>query len=319
MTGYAGDRTATIALTGGLDALNTALAAQNVRYQGNANFNSRNRAPDATNPTDNTGATDTVPNDTLTITINDLLNTDILNRDTNPGNNVTTAGADRAEHGEHHSESEAGHAGGADRCRDRKWRTRIPSWRCRRSACSTWTCGVATTDPNAFKYVPDWTGTVTLTVNHGTLRLNDPLGVVYTGDGTRTIMLTGGLGALNNALRNQNVRYLGDQDFNTGTLPELLATITIDDLATPTFSTEMPISRTIVPARTETALVSIIVNPTNDKPQMLVPAGINVVINEDDLNGVVVKRAGSNPSDYITVGGSGRRSRPPRHAAAADA
>ena len=81
---------ATVTLTGGLDALNNALRNQNVRYQGNPNYNSRNRAPDALNPTDNTGATDAVPNDVLTITINDLLNTDILNRDANGTNNVTT-------------------------------------------------------------------------------------------------------------------------------------------------------------------------------------------------------------------------------------
>ena len=52
---------ATVTFTGTLDALNTALRNQNVRYQGNPNYNSRNRAPDALNPTDNTGATDGVP------------------------------------------------------------------------------------------------------------------------------------------------------------------------------------------------------------------------------------------------------------------
>ena len=36
-----------------------------------------------------------------------------------------------------------------------------------RSTCLTWTCGAGSTDPNAFDYDPDWTGTVTLAVNYG--------------------------------------------------------------------------------------------------------------------------------------------------------
>ena len=95
---------------GGAGCLEQRLAQPERAVPGDANYNSRNRAPDAMNPTDNTGATDAVPNDALTITINDLLNTDILNRDTNPGNNVTLP-VPTAKRGEHHGESEAGHAG----------------------------------------------------------------------------------------------------------------------------------------------------------------------------------------------------------------
>jgi hypothetical protein len=69
---------------------------------------------------------------------------------------------------------------------------------------------------NAFEYDPDWVGTVTITVLYGTVWLARPTGVIYTGGGSDSRdHLDRWLGCLNNALRDGNVRYQGDPDFNS--------------------------------------------------------------------------------------------------------
>jgi len=132
--------------------------------------------------------------------------------------------------------------------------------------------------PTTFEYDPDWTGTVTLTVNHGTLWLNDPAGVTYTGHHTSTVTLAGDLDALNTALRNQNVSYQGEPGYNSGDpaqtppqmMPDIL-TIRVDDQGNTDILNRDADPNNDVPAETAEKTVEITVTPINDAPVLTVP------------------------------------------------
>ncbi|MCY2990952.1 MAG: Ig-like domain-containing protein [Planctomycetota bacterium] len=286
---YTGDRTRTVTLTGGLNALNNALRLQNVRYQGDANFNSRNRAPDPLNPLNDAGATDSVPNDTLTITIDDLLNTDIAS----PNITVTQT---------------ASNAVGitVNAKQDAPELPTVPGPQVvdEDQMLTLTTFSVfdvdarsRTTDPHAFEYDPDWQGTVTLTVSNGTVWLNDggiDIGgpyVTYGGDHTRVVTITGGLDALNKALLDKNVRYQGDLNFNTGRFPENLVIQIIDSGYTDILGTGLS---TLNATRT----VPITVRPINDLPTIVIPGDMHNVLDEDSPLGVALR----SESTGITVG-----------------
>ena len=229
---YTGDHTHTITFTGGLDDLNEALLDENVRYQADQDFNSRNRADSATETGAGTNATDVVPNDTLTITIDDQLNTDILNRDLDDTNNVT---------------SPIGTASAAvdiavNPVQDRPTiiltddydlppsvledeELKLPAIVVADVDHDDW---VTLPDGSAVRFVydPDWAGQVTLSVNSGMVWLNDPTEVTVTGQRMSTMTLTGSLDALNSALTDQNLRYQGNANFNG----DDTLTITVHDL-----------------------------------------------------------------------------------------
>jgi hypothetical protein len=176
-----------------------------------------------------------VPDDTLTITIDDLGNTDILNRDGDDGTGVPARTRRRRwtiiVNPKQDTPEIAGGAG--TQVVDEDTVLELPAF-------EVFDVDVRsrTPIPNDFEYDPDWQGTVTITVLYGTVWLDDAYGVDYTGHQTREITLTGGLDALNNALRDGNVRYQGDPDFNsrnwlvnpTDNVPNDTLTITIDDL-----------------------------------------------------------------------------------------
>jgi len=264
---YAGGNTSTVTLTGGLDALNNALRDQNVRYQGNPHFNSLNWE---------TGATDFVPHDTLTITIDDQGNTDMLNLDADPNNNVppgTTSDTVEIIVNPKQDVPEIPTVPGQQTV-DEDMELKLPAFEVfDNDARSSLIVG-----PTTFEYDPDWTGTVTLTVNHGTLWLNDPAGVTYTGHHTSTVTLAGDLDALNTALRNQNVSYQGEPGYNSGDpaqtppqmMPDIL-TIRVDDQGNTDILNRDADPNNDVPAETAEKTVEITVTPINDAPVLTVP------------------------------------------------
>ncbi|MFV2066137.1 MAG: Ig-like domain-containing protein [Pirellulales bacterium] len=220
LTDYQGDRTRIMTLTGTLDALNAALQGQNVVYLGDANYNSGD-------PT--SIPADTVPDDTLTITIDDLGNTDILNRDADLTNDAAPLAATSTV------------PITVDPTQDAPEFPVVPGPQqvLEDTELQLPAIGVfdvdarsRTTDPNVFEYDPDWIGEVTLTVQNGTVWLDDPTGVTYSVVSNREVILTGSLDALNNAQRDQNVRYLPDQDFNSNhpTLPDEELVVAFSDL-----------------------------------------------------------------------------------------
>jgi hypothetical protein len=276
---YSGGGTREITFIGGLEALNIALKDGNVRYQGDPDFNSRNWL---VNPTDN------VPNDTLTITIDDLGSTDILNRDGDDETGVParTASATVTIIVNPKQDDPEIVVVPPTQVVDEDTVLELPMFEVFDVDARS-----RPTDPNAFEYDPDWQGTVTITVLYGSVWLHDSSGVVYAGGGSREISLTGGLDALNHALRNGNVRYQGDPDFNsrnwllnpTDNVPDDTLTITIDDLANTDILNRDGDDDTGVPSRTASATVTIIVNPKQDTPEIVVVPETQVAIEDTVL------------------------------------
>ncbi|RMD70450.1 MAG: hypothetical protein D6822_04110, partial [Cyanobacteria bacterium J149] len=102
---------------------------------------------------------------------------------------------------------------------------------------------------------------ITLSVANGTINISDTSGLTnISGNGTGTIVLTGTFDAINNVLRNDNVRYQGNANFN-GSDP---LTVTVEDLES--VGVNDPNS-----SYTVTDTVPITVTPVNDAPVVTVP------------------------------------------------
>ena len=115
----------------------------------------------------------------------------------------------------------------------------------------------------------------------------------------QNLTLQGTLGQLNTALR--TLIYYGDENFNTHTvagIPTTLETLTIlvDDLGFTDVDTPIGGERINAPTRLmDQEVVTLTVRPTNDAPVITVPAGLSVTLDEDDKNGLLVKKVGTNP------------------------
>jgi hypothetical protein len=275
LSGYAGHESRTITLTGGLTALNDALAASNVQYKPDLHYNSGNPRTGPVTP------------DRLTITIHDLWNTDILYRadsalgKQNPAGDGLSFSRTVDITVRPKQDAPTIPTVPPDQQVDEDAVLQLPAFQVFDvDARSSLVVGA-----NTLVYDPAWTGTVKISVLQGTVWLHDPAGVAYTGDRSREITLTGGLNALNHALRKDNVRYQGDLDYNSWTpegvyVPDIL-TIEIDDRGNTDI--QLNVERKV---NEEPKTVLITVLPINDPPEILVPDGLARTVDEDDLDGL---------------------------------
>ena len=274
--GRGGDRT--LAFQGSVDALNQVLNGQ-VRYQPDPNYNSGDPANDATSGTTPITGYHVTP-DVLTVTINDLRNTDISAIATSRTNQVTIPIPVNPE-----QDAPVILSKPLDQVIDEDAAAiSLPLSVYDVDARSTFAQAGAST------YDPDWVGKITLTVQHGTLTVPTGTGLTFQPVGANSgssVVFAGGLDALNNALA--SLQYKVDANFNSGD-PALLAdrdvlNVTFDDLG----STEnlADVSPDVGPL-TATTQVTISVRPINDAPAITVPPNLATTVVEDTSTGLLL-------------------------------
>ena len=121
----------------------------------------------------------------------------------------------------------------------------------------------------------------------------------------QSLTLQGTIADLNTAL--QTLKYYNDEHFNTHTQPANAEILTVEvndlgftDVATPIGSEGANAATRLM----DQELVTLTVQPKNDAPEVIVPAGLSTTVGEDDLNGLLVKKVGTGPRDpdaWITV------------------